>query len=250
MKTLAFINRKGGVSKTTSALAFAAYLAQHDKKVLALDMDAQSNFTTSSGGERDVKGVLDFLMGEPLSEVLQTSTGGYDFIGADRRLSKADDALPRIGREFVLRQALENIDDYDFVVIDTPPAMETLTLAAMVSADETIIPCRNDSYTIDGLSELRGNLDAVRKCYNQKLKVAGLLRTYYKSRAKISQSLDPVLEQAAAAMNTKVFSATIREDTKLKEAEMMQQDIYSYAPTSHGAEDYAAAAEEFLREAD
>lgn len=245
LKIIAFTNKKGGVGKTTSALSTAAYLSVLGKKVLAIDMDSQSNFTQASNGEKNVQGVFDFMKGAPLEDVLQTSAR-YDFIGADKRLSKASSEFSDVGREHILETVLKPVVGYDYCIIDTPPSMEILTLNALTASDEVVICCQSDGFSVAGLADMKKNIEGIQKWYNPRLKVAGILMTRYNPRTMISRQLAEIFAQAAETMHAKVFTNYIRENTAIREAQVMKQDIYTYRPTSHGAEDYASFVREYL----
>lgn len=241
-------NKKGGVAKTTTALATAAWLGKHGYKVLAIDMDSQSNLTQSSAGEAGVCGVYDLLHGAKLDDCTQNGAC-YDFVGADKRLTKAaSDFQNTIGRERILRTALKQASSYDYIVIDTPPAMEVLTLNALVAADSVVVCCQADTYSIAGLAEMRKNFENIRDFYNPRLRVAGILMTRYNARTMLAQELKDVFTHAAEAMGAKVFQSVIRENVALKEAALHEKNIFDYACGSHGAEDYGAFVQEFLAE--
>lgn len=247
MKILAFSNKKGGVGKTTSALCVAAYLSVLNKKVLAIDLDGQGNFTNASRGEDNVQGTLEFMKGAPLEDVLQKNER-YDFIGADRRLSEHERDFDDFEREKHLRNALNNIENekYDYVVLDTPPSMGVITLNALAAADEVVICCQADGFSVEGLKSMRKNIEQIKTGYNPKLEVGGILLTRYNARTNLSKQLVPIFERAADAMKSRVFENYIRENTALKEAQIMRQDIYTYDPTSNGANDYADFVQEWL----
>lgn len=245
MRVIVFSNKKGGVGKTTSALATAAGLAKAGYKVLAIDMDGQGNFGASSGGEKNVKGTYDFLKGDSLEAVLQ-SNGVYDFIAGDKRLSNAESDFPRIGSEGLLRKALKKVDAYDFVIVDTPPSMGLLTLNALVVANDLIICAQSDAYSVAGCMELFGNVELVRENYNENLRIAGILLTRYSTQTNISKQMLPLYEQAAQVMGALVFKTKIRENIKLTESQVMNKPIYKYAPESNGAKDYEAFLNEYL----
>lgn len=246
MKILAFSNKKGGVGKTTTALCVAAYLGTLNKKVLAIDLDGQSNFTTASNGEEMVQGTLEFLKGAPLEEVIQKAAR-YDFIGSDRRLSEHERDFDDFTREKHLGNALKNIkENYDYVVLDTPPSMGIITLNALTAADEVVICCQADGFSVEGLKSMRKNIDDIKSGYNPNLKVGGILLTRYNARTNLSKQLIPIFDKAAEAMGSRVFDNYIRENTALKEAQIMRKDIYTYDPASNGANDYAAFVQEWL----
>lgn len=245
MKIIVFSNKKGGVGKTTSALCFATALSTLSKKILCIDMDSQANFTAVSGGEKEVEGTFDFMKGESLNDVIQKNVC-YDFIGADKRLSKAEIAFDTIGRESILRRAMTKVSGYDYCIIDTPPAMGILTLNALTAADEVIICCQADAFSVQGLAEFRQNIEGIQQNYNTRLKVAGILMTRHNPRTTITKQLEKVFGQAARAMNTRVFNTAIRENTAIKEAQAMKQNIFDYAPMSNGALDYMKFIKEYL----
>ena len=248
MVTIAMMNKKGGVGKTTTALAVAAYLGRSGKRVLAIDMDAQANFTQSSRGERGVEGAFDFLKGEKFEDVVQKASA-YDFIGADKRLSQAEaEFRDVIGKEHLLEKALKTVRGYDYCVIDTPPSMEVLTLNALTAADRIVVCCQSDSYSVAGLAEMRKNIEAVREFLNPRIKVAGILLTRYNARTAVARQLSSFFADAAEAMDAKVFETAIRENTALKEAAVQRQNIFEYRGDSHGAEDYAAFTRELIGE--
>ncbi len=245
MKIIAFTNKKGGVGKTTSSVCTAAYLGVLGKKVLLIDMDPQSNATQASNGDKNVQGTFDFMKGAPLEDVLQHSLR-YDFIGADKRLSKASTEFDDVGREHILENVLKKTAGYHYCIIDTPPSMEILTLNALTAADEVIICCQSDGFSISGLADMKKNIDGVKRWYNSKLKIGGILMTRHNPRTMIAKQLAEIFSEAAKTMDAKVFTNYIRENTAIRESQVMQQDIYTYRPTSHGAEDYASFVQEYL----
>lgn len=185
------------------------------------------------------------MKGAPLEDVLQNAPR-YDFIGADKRLSKAASEFDDVGREHILEYALKPVAGYDYCIIDTPPSMEILTLNALTAADEVVICCQSDGFSVAGLAGMKHNIEGVQKWYNSRLKVGGILMTRYNPRTMIAKQLAEIFREAAETMNAKVFQNYIRENTAIREAQVMKQDIYTYKPTSHGAEDYAAFVREYL----
>jgi len=246
---LAIANKKGGVSKTTTAIAFSSILAQKGKRVLLIDIDPQGNASTASGSSVEYMGVYELLAGEELHDITQHAEAGYDFVSADSTLNQNVDKLPNIGKELLLSRALENhVDDYDYIIIDTPPSMGFFTVSALIAADSVLIPCRANRFTAEGISELWENIQTVRRVYKRELKVEGLLLNCTDPRTNIAKQLIPHFDKTAKEMGSKVYKSMIRRDIKLEESQLVQEDILSFAPNSHAVEDYTAAVNEFLGE--
>ena len=244
MKTIAFCNKKGGVGKTTSALCFAAYLSILGKKVIGIDMDSQANFTMSSGGEENVQGILDFMKNAPLEDVFQYNDK-YDFIGADNRLSTAENEFNPIGREFTLKRVINKLDNYDFCIIDTPSSMGFLTLNALIAADEAIICCQAEAFSAHGFDEIITNINLIKENYNPHLSIAGVLITLFDKRANITKDMYNNFKNVTDSLNIKLFS-TIRINAKLREAQNEHKDIFTLFPKSNGAVDYVTVVNEYL----
>lgn len=250
MITITFCNKKGGVAKTTSSLCVADCLGYAGYKVLAIDLDPQANFTRASAGEQNVMGVYDFMKKSPLEDVVQRGpNSNYDFIGADRRLEKADTVFSQIGRESFLRKALKNVpqDKYDFIVIDTPPAMGFLTLNAIVASDYLVLCCNSDGFSIQGLAELKQDIDEIREAYNENLAVAGILLTCHNPKEALSKKFDDFFNKAADSMQSRVFENFIRKSVSLKQAAAMQTGICDFDKSSNGFKDYNAFTKELLQ---
>ena len=243
MKIIAMTNKKGGVGKTTTALSVAAYLGQSGFSVLAIDMDPQGNFSMASGAKQDEAGTFDFLGGAPLENCVQ-KMGKYTLLAADARLSKAAAAFPQIGNQYLLETALARVKGYHYVILDTSPSMDVLTLNAYTAADAVVICCQPDDFSLSGLDGLMNNLDQVKQHYNKKLSVAGILLTRYDSRTSISGRMKERFQARAKELGTSVFARVIRESVAIKESQSQHRDIFDYSATGHAAEDYA----EFTKE--
>ena len=243
MKIIAMTNKKGGVGKTTTALSTAAYLGQCGFSVLAIDMDAQGNFSQASGAKRDEAGTFDFLRGDPPENCIQ-KMAKYDLLAADSRLSRAEKEFDQIGSEHLLEKALKRLKGYDYVILDTSPSMNVLTLNAFAAADAAVVCCQTDSFSLSGLDDLMKNVDLAKEYYNKDLTVAGILLTRYDSRTSISKRTAEMFEARAKELNTRVFNTVIRESVAIKESQMRQCDVFDYSASCHAAEDYAAFAKE------
>ena len=250
MISIAIVNRKGGTGKTTTALAMASGLVRKRKKVLAIDLDPQCNFSTVSRTEKDVIGVRELLMrakGITIEDAIQHREGSYDLICADPLLSAADKQLNQLGAEEELRYALGKLTShYDYIVVDTPPHQGILTLNALIAADEVIMAVHADSFSTAGIMGIYQNIEAVRERRNAGLRIAGILVCRFNGRTQHGKFQLKQLRKLADAMQTKVYAATIRENVALEEAATAKESIWEYDAASHGAEDYDAFLKEFL----
>ena len=245
MKVIAFTNKKGGVGKTTTALATAACLGQSGFSVLAVDMDPQMNFSLASGADLNLAGTFEFLKGEPLESCIQNCPK-YKILAANRGLSRADKEFDQFGREHLLETALGPVKGYDYIILDTAPAMNVLTLNALTVADAVVICCQTDAFSLEGLDDIVENVNLAKKYYNPELSIAGILLTRYNVRTKISeQALDEFWDKAKD-YGTRVFATPIRENVAIKESQMRKIDIFSYNATCNASEDYAAFTKELF----
>ena len=247
---ISVINQKGGVGKTTTALALSSGLATRGLKVLSVDMDAQSNFTYVRGVlVRAGSSLLEVLTGAATAaEAIHESATG-DVIPATAELSAADMILTGSGKEARLRDALKPIHgSYDYIIIDTPPALGILTINALIASAGMIITAQADIFSLQGISQLKSTVDAVRGYSNHDLKVMGILLCRHSARTILSRDMTELLEGIADTLDTKLFKTRIRETVTLKESQAQQQDIFSYAPRSNGAADYSSFIDELLGE--
>lgn len=244
-------NRRGGVGKTATAHALGAGLAYRGYKVLFIDLDSQCNLTYDLGIEEATLSSLDVLLGDaPASEaIVSSSLGEYtvDVIPASPSLATADKKIDGEGRAYRLREELQPIaKKYDYIIIDTPPALGVLTVNALTASNKLIIPAQAEIHSLQGIAQLYDSVATVKKYTNKKLKIEGILLTRYNSRSVISRDMRENLEATAEELKTKVFSTPIRECTAIKEAQATQTDIYSYSPRCNASYDYTALVEELL----
>ena len=244
-KIFAFCNKKGGVAKTTSALAIGAGLMKRGKKVLFVDLDSQCNLSNTLQTEKSVANILNLLTLKISADKAVQQTKRGEIIPAVESLNAIDAVLNQTGKEFRLKETLESIvPNYDFILLDTPPSLEVLTINALTAADEVIIPTQADMYSYEGIKQLWQAIATNRKYCNRDLKVAGILIVRYNNRTNINKTIKADLMKMAAAFNTKVFTTEIRECVALRESQLLHEDIYSYAPTCNAVKDYDAIIDE------
>lgn len=248
MKTIAIVNRRGGVGKTATAHAIGAGFTRRGLKTLFIDLDSQTNLTYDTGAKTGPLTSMEVLSGTATAQEAIQHTDSGDIIPASPSLAVADTAISGTGKEYRLREALEPVQDlYDYCIIDTPPALGVLTTNALTACDSAIIPAQAEVHSLQGIGLLYEAIQAVKKYTNPGLEVEGILITRYKGRAILSRDMKTLLEQTAEQLKTKVFEKPIRECIALPEAQALQRDIYSYAPRSNATEDYTALLEDLLR---
>lgn len=248
-KIIAVINQKGGVGKSTTAQALTAGLFLKGYKVLAIDIDAQSNTTYSLGGRKDGATVLGLLLKEiKTADAIQHTKYG-DLIAGNKGLAAAQTLLNDTGKEYRLTEALEDIkDNYDYIIIDAPPALSILTINALTAADSAIIPVQADIYSLQGVADLIDTIEPVKKYCNPKLEIGGLLFTRYNSRSAFNSELMDYAGKLARNVGTKIYKSTIREAISIRKAQANQVSIYDYDGSSKVAEEYRNFVEEIIAE--
>lgn len=250
MKTIAMMNRKGGTAKTTTAYNLAAYLRAAGMRVLLVDLDSQRNLTYIAGAlDADITADNVLAITEPTATAKDAiKSAGQDIISASTALSIADRVLQGVGTEYRLKEALEPIQSmYDYCIVDTPPQLGSVVANALTAADEVIITATPDALSVQGIGQLRNMIESVQKYSNKALSINGILVTRYQ-RSNLSKTIRGDIEQIATIMHTKVYQSHIRECTAIREAQTCHEDIFTYAPRSNGAKDYASFGKEFLQD--
>lgn len=246
-KIIAITNQKGGVGKTTTSINLSASLAKVGKKILLIDMDPQGNATVGSGVQEDFDlSVYDLLIeGTKAEEVIINVESGFDVIPADGDLSGAQvELLNEIGREMRLKNALSNVkESYDYIFIDCPPALNVLTINAMVAANSVIIPMQCEYFALEGLSALVDTIKKIRDTLNPGLQIEGLIRTMFDSRNSLAGE---VSEQLETHFGKKVYETIVPRNVRLAEAPSFGQPALLYDKNSAGARAYLALAAEMI----
>jgi chromosome partitioning protein len=246
-RTLALANQKGGVAKTTTTLSLGVALAERGLRVLALDLDPQSNLSMSQGVDVDRLEVTMFdvlCRGVPLAEVvhpreIDIAAAGIELAGAELALSGM------IGRERALQRAIAPLlDAYDYVLIDTPPSLGLLTVNAMVACDGVIVPVQCEYLSLRGLAQLQGTLGQVREHLNPDVRIAGILPTMLDSRTVHGREAVELLEESFGDL---VFRTRIGKTIRFAEAPVRGSSVIAYDPGGQAARWYRALADEVMQ---
>jgi len=249
-RILAVVNQKGGVGKTTTSVNLAAALAHAGHRTLLVDLDPQGNATMGSGINKMTvdASTYEVLMGEKeITEVIIPSAeSGYDLLPGNSDLTGAEVALlEELAREVRLRQALEQVSgNYDFIFIDCPPALNMLTVNALVAASSVLIPMQCEYYALEGLTDLLTSIEKIRKYLNPGLRIEGLVRTMYDPRNNLATE---VSAQLLEHFGDQVYQTIIPRNVRLAEAPSYGLPVLKYDKTSRGALAYLELAVEVLR---
>ena len=235
-KIIAVVNQKGGVGKSTTAQALTAGLLLKNFACLTIDLDAQGNLTYTLGAKTNEATILEVLTGEVEAKDATQHLKNGDTIAANKALAGADAFISETGKEYRLKEALQSLEEqYDYIIIDTPPTLGILTVNALTACNSIIIP-----------AQLANTMRSVRKYCNPNLQIEGILLTRYNSRSVLSKEVAELANQLAKKLGTRLFKSTIREGVAVKEAQISQKSIFEYAPQAKVAQDYKAFIEELL----
>jgi chromosome partitioning protein len=243
IRVLAVANQKGGVAKTTTVASLGAALAELGHRVLLVDLDPQACLTFSLGVDpEDLELSVHHVLTKGLDphEVILETDDGVDLLPATIELARAEaDLLTRTGREYVIRSAVEDLDDYDWVLLDCPPSLGVLTVAALTAATGVLIPLQCETLSHRGVGQLLDTVHDVKKFTNRKLEVWGVLPTLYDGRTKHSRA---VLANISETYGLDVIEPPIPKSIRFAEAPAAGQSIMRTARSNKGAQAYREVA--------
>ena len=243
-------NQKGGIGKSTTATNLAGILGRKAKTLL-IDADPQGNSTSTYEAKiEDVATLYDVIIDSdklPISEAIQHTPNG-DIVASDPLLVKAEKMLDGDLEGFYrLKDSLDNLEGYEYVVIDTAPSLNIILYNCLIAADKVIIPVTADSYAMQGIQQLYDTIMSVKRRQNRNLSIAGLLLVRYSGRSNLEREIRENIEQIAKQMDTRLFKTVIRECVKTKEAQDAKKLLIDYAPKCNTCLDYLDFAKELLR---
>ncbi len=248
-RIIAVANQKGGVGKTTTSINLSACLAALGKKVLAIDMDPQGNMTSGLGIDKNEVeySVYDLILGESGIEqvICKDTLENLDVMPSNIDLSAAEIELIGVeDKEFIVHNEVEKVrDNYDFIIIDCPPSLNTLTINAMTTADTVLVPIQCEYYALEGLSQLIHTVELVKERLNPNLGIEGVVFTMYDARTNLSLQ---VVENVKDNLNQTIYKTIIPRNIRLAEAPSHGLPINLYDSKSAGAESYMLLAEEVI----
>ena len=248
-RIIAVANQKGGVGKTTTSINLSACLAALGKKVLAIDMDPQGNMTSGLGIDKNgvEYTVYDLILSEAGLEqvIVKEALENLDVMPANVDLSAAEIELIGVeDKEFIVHNEVEKVrDNYDFIIIDCPPSLNTLTINAMTTADTILVPIQCEYYALEGLSQLIHTIELVKERLNPDLKIEGVVFTMYDARTNLSLQ---VVENVKDNLNQTIYKTIIPRNIRLAEAPSHGLPIHLYDSKSAGAESYMLLAQEVI----
>ena len=242
MKIISISNQKGGVGKTTTAVNLAQAIAATNRKTLLIDLDPQGNASTASGAKKK-SSLFETTLGKHVSELIQTSSNQYDVLAGGEDLVAMEAALRNNPTKGHIAKSLKELS-YDFVFIDTPPSLNSLTLDALISSDGTLIPLQCEYYSLEGITSLVNTINKLTNSGLTNNKIFGIIRTMVDKRNNLTKDVSDDLEKHFPEL---LFNTLIPRNVKLAEAPSFGLAGTNYMPESFGAKAYLALAGELLR---
>ena len=245
---VSIVNQKGGSGKTTTTFSLGIGLKKRGYKVLFIDMDGQGDLSDLMQVYEKRSGLLKLLKKEvDINDIVQKTPCG-DIIPGSEDLFQTDITITQTNKEYFLKEALDKLKDpYDYIVIDTPPALSVLTINALVASNSLVIASKADPFNIGGIERVGMTVEVVRKYCNKALLIKGILITQFKERTNFNRANLSEIENIAKKMGTKKFKTVIRDTITMVEIQGKHMSVFDYAPESNVAKDYKAFIEEFLQ---
>jgi chromosome partitioning protein len=242
-KIVAVINQKGGTGKTTTTINLGSALSKQGHKVLLLDLDPQSNLSYSLAVSSPDQTLAEAFIGaKSMQDILVEKDGLWIAPGSNELVDVEISLVTQPERESFLKTMLSQVKGFDYVLIDCPPSLSVLTLNALTAAHEVLIPLQMEVLTLQGLDQIMKTIKKVKKAFNPKLKIKGIVVVMFDVRRKLSLE---VLEYLRENVQEKIFDSHIRLNVKLAEAPSFGKSVLDYDSSSNGAKDYKALAAEF-----
>lgn len=246
MKVITITNQKGGTGKTSITINLGVALALMGKRILLIDFDPQANLTYSFGIRNPKNTMVEVLQGKKTIQTILVRKEGLDIAPSSSLLADLEvSIINKIGREQLLGESIKGVKGYNYIFIDSPPSLSILTINALNTANEVLIPLQMEILSLQGLTQLLRTIDEVKRVLNKNLKIGGIIVSNYDGRRRLSSE---VLNEIKNNIKEKVFNSVIRVCVKIAEAPSFAQSVLSYAPSSNGSIDYKNLAKEFLDE--
>ena len=249
LRIISIVNQKGGVGKTTSSINIASALSISGKKVLLIDLDPQGNLSQSLGIIKDTeKTIFEALKGiEDVNDIIISKNDSLDLISSNIRLSEAEIEFSTIpGREFLLKETIKKIKKkYDYIIIDCSPSLGVLTLNALTSSKEILIPVQTQYLALQGITQLLRIIEMVKERINNNIELSGVFLTMFDKRKRLSKEIESAVSETFDKL---LFKTRIRDCVALAEAPSHALDIFKYKPESNGALDYKLLTQEIIKQ--
>lgn len=246
---ISIVNQKGGSGKTTTAIALGTGLKKRGFKVLFVDLDGQANLTNTIGIDKNRGSLFDLLTKRAsVWDIIQKTSGGDILPGSESLFQMDTITTSHKGKEYLLEEALGDIKgEYDYIILDTPPALSVLTLNALFASTDVIIASQADWYNFSGVDRITKIIGSICQHRNKSLDIRGILLTRFTERTILNKEFANLIDEFAGKLGTKIFRTKIRNSIVISEAQAKHMTIFDYASTSNVARDYEAFINEFLK---